>query len=62
MKQSEGKVSRFMWKDGVGVSGQDAVLPFWIRFHLNREMRSVAERNKNQRTEEGRTESVYFRE
>lgn len=37
-----------MGKDGLGVSGQDAVLPLWIRFHLNREMRSAAERNKNQ--------------
>lgn len=29
-------VNRFMWKDSVGVSGQDAVLPLWIKFHFKR--------------------------
>lgn len=37
-----------MRKDSVRVSGQDAMLPLWIKFHLNREMLSETEQNENQ--------------
>lgn len=54
-------VNRFMWKDSVGVSGQDAGLTLWIQFHLHREMRLEAEQNENQCGEQrGRKVSSIF--